>query len=142
VPKRYPQAFRRKVLDLLKAGRSVAAVAADLDLSTQTIYNWREARAGCAIRGAAGRRTPARSVAQARAAALGWSASTRAAHSSRRRTLLRGTWRGDGPWFDSADLPYGCMALDLLPAAPSADVYWAVAGWEECREHENQGSHH
>ena len=42
MPKRYPPAFRHKVLDLLKAGRSVAAVAADLDLSSQTIYNWRE----------------------------------------------------------------------------------------------------
>jgi hypothetical protein len=39
MPKSYPPAFRRKVLDLLDAGRSVAA---DLDLSTQTIYNWRE----------------------------------------------------------------------------------------------------
>jgi transposase-like protein len=42
MPTRYPPAFRHKVLDLLKDGRSVAAVAADLDLSTQTIYNWRE----------------------------------------------------------------------------------------------------
>ena len=32
--------FSRKVLDLLEAGRSVAAVAHDLDLSDHTIYNW------------------------------------------------------------------------------------------------------
>ncbi len=34
----YPAAFRRRVLDLLAAGRSVAH---DLDISDQTIYNWR-----------------------------------------------------------------------------------------------------
>ncbi|WP_148616559.1 transposase [Nocardioides rubriscoriae] len=37
----YSAEFRRKVLDLLAAGRSVASVAHDLDLSDQTIYNWR-----------------------------------------------------------------------------------------------------
>ena len=39
--RRYPPEFRRKVLDLLKVGRSVATVAADLGVSDQTIYNWR-----------------------------------------------------------------------------------------------------
>ncbi len=39
--RRYSVEFRRKVLDLLHEGRSVAAVAHDLDLSDQTIYNWR-----------------------------------------------------------------------------------------------------
>ena len=33
--------LRRKVLDLLAAGRSVASVAHDLDVSDQTIYSWR-----------------------------------------------------------------------------------------------------
>ncbi len=37
----YSAEFRRKVLDLLAAGRSVAGVAHDLDVSDQTIYNWR-----------------------------------------------------------------------------------------------------
>ena len=37
----YPAEFRRKVLDLLAKGRSVASVAHDLDVSDQTIYNWR-----------------------------------------------------------------------------------------------------
>jgi hypothetical protein len=32
MPKRYPPAFRRKILDLLKAVRSVAGVAAALDV--------------------------------------------------------------------------------------------------------------
>jgi transposase-like protein len=41
MPRRYPPEFRRKVLDLLKAGRSVIEVASDLEISTQTIYNWR-----------------------------------------------------------------------------------------------------
>lgn len=39
---RYPSEFRRKVLDLLAAGRSVASVAADLGVTEQTIYNWRK----------------------------------------------------------------------------------------------------
>ncbi|MFB9315745.1 transposase [Nocardioides plantarum] len=37
----YSAEFRSKVLDLLAAGRSVASVAHDLDISDQTIYNWR-----------------------------------------------------------------------------------------------------
>jgi transposase len=41
VPKRYPPQFRRKVLDLVAAGRRVAQIAADLDISEQTIYVWR-----------------------------------------------------------------------------------------------------
>jgi transposase len=41
VPKRYPEEFRRKVLDLLAAGRGVAQIAADLKISDQTIYGWR-----------------------------------------------------------------------------------------------------
>ncbi|BCJ70426.1 hypothetical protein GCM10009779_34250 [Polymorphospora rubra] len=39
--RRYPPEFRRKVLDLLKAGRSVAELVRDLEISDQTIYNWR-----------------------------------------------------------------------------------------------------
>lgn len=41
MPKRYPSEFRRRVLDLIAAGRSVASVAEDLGVSDQTIYNWR-----------------------------------------------------------------------------------------------------
>ena len=41
MPRRYPPEFRRKVLDLLKSGRTVAGVAAGLDVTEQTIYNWR-----------------------------------------------------------------------------------------------------
>ncbi len=37
----YPAEFRRKVLDLLADGKSVASVAHDLDISGQTIYTWR-----------------------------------------------------------------------------------------------------
>lgn len=39
--KKYPPEFRRKVLDLLDEGRSVAFVAADLGISEQTVYAWR-----------------------------------------------------------------------------------------------------
>jgi transposase len=41
VPRRYPAEFRRKVLDLVAAGRPVAQVAYDLDISAQAIYTWR-----------------------------------------------------------------------------------------------------
>jgi len=41
MPYRYPPEFRRKVLDLLVAGKSVASVSSDLGVSGQTIYNWR-----------------------------------------------------------------------------------------------------
>ena len=37
----YSVEFRRKVLDLLAEGRSVASVGHDLGISDQTIYNWR-----------------------------------------------------------------------------------------------------
>ena len=37
----YPPKFRRKVLDLIEAGRSVAEVAQDLEISEQSIYTWR-----------------------------------------------------------------------------------------------------
>ena len=37
----YPPEFRRKVLDLLDEGRTVAQVAHDLDISEQSIYVWR-----------------------------------------------------------------------------------------------------
>ncbi|WP_346137343.1 transposase [Lentzea roselyniae] len=37
----YPPEFRRKVLDLIEAGRKVADVARDLEISDQTIYTWR-----------------------------------------------------------------------------------------------------
>ncbi len=42
MPRRYPAEFRRRVLDLLAAGRSVAQTAAELQISEQTIYKWRE----------------------------------------------------------------------------------------------------
>ena len=41
MPKRYPSEFRRRVLDLVRAGRPVAQVAAELGVSAQAIYNWR-----------------------------------------------------------------------------------------------------
>lgn len=39
---RYPEPFRRKVLDLLADGKPVKHVAEDLGISQQTIYNWRK----------------------------------------------------------------------------------------------------
>jgi transposase len=37
----YPPEFRRRVLDLIEAGRKIADVARDLGVSQQTIYTWR-----------------------------------------------------------------------------------------------------
>jgi len=37
----YPPEFRRKVLDLVEAGRRVVDVARDLEISEQSIYSWR-----------------------------------------------------------------------------------------------------
>ncbi len=37
----YPAEFKRKVLDLIEAGRSVTDVARDLGISGQAIYTWR-----------------------------------------------------------------------------------------------------
>jgi transposase len=37
----YPPEFRRKVLDLVEAGRPVAEVAEALGISAQSIYTWR-----------------------------------------------------------------------------------------------------
>ena len=41
MPRSYSPEFRRKVLDLLKAGRTVSQLVRDLQISDQTIYNWR-----------------------------------------------------------------------------------------------------
>jgi len=37
----YPPEFRRRVIDLVEAGRRIADVANDLGISEQTIYTWR-----------------------------------------------------------------------------------------------------
>lgn len=37
----YPPEFRRRVLDLVASGRSVADVARDLGISEESIYTWR-----------------------------------------------------------------------------------------------------
>lgn len=42
MPKRYPEEFCRKVLDLVAAGRPIAEIAHDLQVSDQTIYGWRK----------------------------------------------------------------------------------------------------
>jgi transposase-like protein len=39
--KGYPPEFRKRALDLIKAGRKVCDVARDLGISDQTVYNWR-----------------------------------------------------------------------------------------------------
>ena|SRR5579864_140583 len=41
----YPPEFRRRVLDLVAAGRKVADLARDLGVTNQTIYAWRRQEA-------------------------------------------------------------------------------------------------
>ncbi len=41
MPRRYPAEFRRKVLDLIEAGKPVAEIAEQLGITAQTVYNWR-----------------------------------------------------------------------------------------------------
>ena len=41
MPKPYPPEFRRRVVDLVRAGRPVAQVAIELGISQQAIYTWR-----------------------------------------------------------------------------------------------------
>ena len=41
MPRSYPAEFRRKVLDLIEAGRPAAEIARQLGVTGQTIYNWR-----------------------------------------------------------------------------------------------------
>jgi hypothetical protein len=41
MPRGYPPEFRRRVLDLLRAGRMVAELVRDLQINAQTIDNWR-----------------------------------------------------------------------------------------------------
>ena len=41
MPRRYPVEFRRKVLDLIEAGKPVAEIAEQLGITAQTVYNWR-----------------------------------------------------------------------------------------------------
>lgn len=38
--KGYPPEFKRRALHLVEAGRSIAEVARDLDISPQSIYRW------------------------------------------------------------------------------------------------------
>jgi transposase-like protein len=37
----YPQEFRRRVVGLVEGGRKVSEVAAEFEVSEQTIYTWR-----------------------------------------------------------------------------------------------------
>jgi len=39
VPRRYPVEFRRKVLDLIEAGKPVAEIAGQLGITAQTVYD-------------------------------------------------------------------------------------------------------
>lgn len=36
----YPPEFRRKIIELVRSGRSVAAVSREFDVSRQTVMNW------------------------------------------------------------------------------------------------------
>lgn len=40
MPRPYPEEFRRRAIALVRAGRSVAQVALDLEVTQAAIYNW------------------------------------------------------------------------------------------------------
>ncbi len=40
MPRSYPSEYRRRVLDLIESGKTVAEVAAGLEVTDRTIYNW------------------------------------------------------------------------------------------------------
>jgi len=40
MPKSYPSEFRRRVIELMRAGGSASAIARDLGLSEATVYRW------------------------------------------------------------------------------------------------------
>jgi len=42
MPMRYPAELRSRALALIKAGRSIADVASDFDVSQASLYKWRE----------------------------------------------------------------------------------------------------
>jgi len=42
VPRSYAPEFRRRVVELLRRGRSVSGVAAEVGVSEATLYRWRE----------------------------------------------------------------------------------------------------
>jgi len=42
VPRSYAPEFRRRVVELVRAGRSVRSVAAEIGVSEATVYRWRE----------------------------------------------------------------------------------------------------
>jgi transposase-like protein len=41
VPRTYDAAFRRRVVELVRAGRPVRVVAAELGLAEATVYRWK-----------------------------------------------------------------------------------------------------
>lgn len=41
MPKTYSPQFRRQAVELIRAGRTVAQVAADLGLGLETVYRWK-----------------------------------------------------------------------------------------------------
>jgi len=42
VPRSYASEFRRRVVELVRSGRSVSLVAAEVGVSEATVYRWRE----------------------------------------------------------------------------------------------------
>lgn len=41
MPRRYPVEFRKRAVELMRSGRPVVEVARLLEVSEQTLYNWR-----------------------------------------------------------------------------------------------------
>ena len=59
----YPPEFRRRVVDLVEGSRKVSEVAAELEVSEQTIYTWRrQARIDAGLEAGSGGLTPGRGL--------------------------------------------------------------------------------
>lgn len=131
MPRRYPAEFRRRALDLVREGRPVSEVAAQLGIGHQTLYDWR--RQDRIDRGEAPGASSAEKAelvaARRRIAQL----EAELAATRRAQELLRdvvppkGSSRGgdhDRRGSRGPHLPHGarCLAFGLLRVAPSAAI--------------------
>lgn len=108
----YPEEFRRKVLDLVAAGRPAAQVAADLDIGDQTIYAWRKQE--LIDTGQAQGITRGEQTELAAARQRIREVETQVAILARARDLLQEPHSRNG-----GSLPSGAMAAEGLPVPPA-----------------------
>ena len=129
MPKSYPSEFRRRVIELMRAGATARVLADDLGVSEATIYRW--ASPGGRSTGESARGSQWRAHRALRARARG-SRSSKLSSSSRARPRRCSTRARDRP--APKDLPgdrgpgrAGTQPREALPdvrVAPSGFYYW------------------